>query len=364
MADVDEIFDLYEEDYDQDLLKERVEMASDKVLSDLFYYLSEADNGLPQILKTNYKLCNELLIIIMKKQLANFQIDPALEDLEVKADFQINPAWEDFGRLEEADFQIDPAWEDFGRLTDEQRIEEQRLEEQRIEEQRLDEQRFEEQPLEWKSKFYEKKRLQDDVPFDISQIANIFVADDISMYNRTVVRSYRTPILDNVGRMVMAEIKKVFVNETIIFVDYTYSQNLYDQNYGLIGAGRTLNYLNLITNKGHIYSVQFHVTEYLYSGCSPNSKYLKYFSFPVCNRDHQGICSCQSTYDPKYKITLVKYDETFNPTKTNLTMLKWYTSVNNGTKQETDHQSYLRRGQGSEFFLEKKIVTVLSYLEK
>ena len=72
-----EILDLYEQDYDQDLLKERVEIASDKVLSDLFYYLSEADNGLPQILKTNYKLRNELLIIIMKKQLANFQIDPS-----------------------------------------------------------------------------------------------------------------------------------------------------------------------------------------------------------------------------------------------------------------------------------------------
>ena len=201
-----------------------------------------------------------------------------------------------------------------------------------------------------------------DVPFDISQIANIFVADDISMYRKcSIVKAYRTPILDNVGRMVMAEIKKVFVNETIIFVDYTYSQNLYNQNYGKIGAGRTLNYLNLITNKGHIYSVQFHITEY--STCAPNSKYLKYFSFPVCNQGHH-ICSCQSTHDPKYKITLVKYDETFNPIKTNWTMLKWYTSVNNGTKQETDHQSYLRRGKGSEFFLEKKIVTVLSYLEK
>jgi hypothetical protein len=53
-------------------LKERVEMASDEALFGefgLFYYLSEAENGLPQILKTNYKLCNSLLIIMMMKKL-------------------------------------------------------------------------------------------------------------------------------------------------------------------------------------------------------------------------------------------------------------------------------------------------------
>jgi hypothetical protein len=66
----DEILDLYEQDHNDELLKERVEMASDKVLFGefgLFYYLSEADNGLPQILKINYKLRNSLLIIMIKK---------------------------------------------------------------------------------------------------------------------------------------------------------------------------------------------------------------------------------------------------------------------------------------------------------
>jgi len=67
-----EILDLYEEDHDDEILKERVEMASDEALFGefgLFYYLSEAENGLPQILKTNYKLCNSLLIIMMMKKL-------------------------------------------------------------------------------------------------------------------------------------------------------------------------------------------------------------------------------------------------------------------------------------------------------
>jgi hypothetical protein len=66
----DQILDLYEQDHNDELLKERVEMASDKVLFGefgLFYYLSEADNGLPQILKINYKLRNSLLIIMIKK---------------------------------------------------------------------------------------------------------------------------------------------------------------------------------------------------------------------------------------------------------------------------------------------------------
>ena len=68
----DEILDLYEKEYNEDLLKERVEMASDEVLFGefgLFYYLSEADNGLPQLLKMNYKLLNSLLVIMMLRKL-------------------------------------------------------------------------------------------------------------------------------------------------------------------------------------------------------------------------------------------------------------------------------------------------------
>lgn len=67
-----EILELYEKDGDDELLKERIEMASDKVLFGefgLFYYLSEADNGLPQLLKTNYKLRHSLLEIIIHKLL-------------------------------------------------------------------------------------------------------------------------------------------------------------------------------------------------------------------------------------------------------------------------------------------------------
>jgi hypothetical protein len=68
----EEILDLYEKDYDDELLEERVEMASDEVLFGefgLFYYLSQADNGLPQLLKINYKLRHSLLVIMMLKKL-------------------------------------------------------------------------------------------------------------------------------------------------------------------------------------------------------------------------------------------------------------------------------------------------------
>lgn len=72
MANIDEILDLYEKDCNEDLLKERVDMASDEVLfgkNGLFYYLSEADNGLPQLLRINYKLRYSLLVIMMMKKL-------------------------------------------------------------------------------------------------------------------------------------------------------------------------------------------------------------------------------------------------------------------------------------------------------
>ena len=70
--EVDFILNSFEEDGDEILLKERIEEASDEILwgqFGIFYYLSEGDNGLPQLLKINWKLRHDLLCIIMFKKL-------------------------------------------------------------------------------------------------------------------------------------------------------------------------------------------------------------------------------------------------------------------------------------------------------
>lgn len=69
---VEFILNSFEEDGNDYLLKERIEEASDEVLwgeFGIFYYLSECDNALPQLLKINWKLRYELLKIMMIKKL-------------------------------------------------------------------------------------------------------------------------------------------------------------------------------------------------------------------------------------------------------------------------------------------------------
>ena len=360
-----EILDLYEQDYDQYLLKERVEMASDKVLSDLFYYLSEADNGLPQILKTNYKLCNSLLIIIMKKQLANFQIDP---DLEVKADFQIDPAWEDFGRLtEKADFQIDPAWEDFGSLTDEQRLEEQRLEEQRLEEQRLEEQRLEEQRLEeqriakqrLEEQRLEEQRLEEQriaeqtyvwkQRDELSKINDVFRGRFLLPFKEENDKIQEVHLASTIAPLIVSEIKKEFKDEILAFTDYTYSKQFYTEPYQPEKRYyMKLNYLNLITNKGNIYSVQFCVDKANVSQC---------FSYYNMDKYH-------------FDIKLVKYDETINTTENNWILANMYTKTHNGIEEELEFYNPSKKrqhvvwndGKIKDVFTGNGILTIISEL--
>lgn len=211
-------------------------------------------------------------------------------------------------QLSDEGFEIDPAWENFGSLAEEQRIEEQRLAEQRIEEPE---------------------------PYDISQIADIFG----DKFREMSGANLRTELLDKLGPMLMNEIKKVFVDETLVFVDYTYSKHFFNKGYL-----NRLNYLNLITNKGHIYSVQF--------------KQLIGYGSTIGNCLHSISCPIvDNCYHLDYKIILAKYVETFKPTKTNWAMLKMYTLTNNGIEQK--YREGIQRG---EFIMGNRILTILSYL--
>ena len=229
--------------------------------------------------------------------LENFQIDPSWEDFG-KVEIAIDPAWEDFGRLEEpesfeidpdfgkleeqeekveeerlekeVDLKIDPAWEDFGHLTDEQRLEE-RLEEEQV---------F----LNIKDIFGEKFRYLKGL-------------------------SLHTQALNRLAPDLMCEIKKVLEkDETIAFFDYT---------YGISKSSKeeftTLNYLNIITHKGHIYSVKFK-HQFTHDLVGINS-WTMHISVPV-NHPYPH------TTHPYYYNIMVEKKHTFHPTKRNLDMLK------------------------------------------
>ena len=206
-------------------------------------------------------------------------------------------------QLSDEGYEIDPAWEDFGSLVEEQRLAEQRIEEPE--------------------------------PYDISQIADIFG----DKFREMSGANLRTELVDKLGPMLMTEIKKVFVDETLVFVDYTYSKHFFNKGYL-----NRLNYLNLITNKGHIYSVQF--------------KQLIGYGSTIGNCLHSISCPIvDNCYHLNYKIILAKYVETFKPTKTNWAMLKMYTLTNNGIEQK--YREGIQRG---EFIMGNRILTILSYL--
>lgn len=137
--------------------------------------------------------------------------------------------------------------------------------------------------------------------------------------------SINTEFADKLGQMVMDEIKKVFVDENLIFVDYTYSKV-----FNFIGVSQKymrLNYLNLITDKGNIYSVKFK---------------------DICGNCTEYISARTYTSNCFIKIILVKYEETINPTEINWAMVKMYTIIQNGIEENK---------YGG-------ILTILSHLEK
>lgn len=66
-----DILDSYEQDLDFEKLKISVENASFEALwgkHGMFSCLTDCDNALPQLLRTNYKNRFELLVIMMKKR--------------------------------------------------------------------------------------------------------------------------------------------------------------------------------------------------------------------------------------------------------------------------------------------------------
>jgi hypothetical protein len=70
--DAQEIFDMYEQDYDFEKLKEAVFGASEETtwgLHGIFSCLTEDDNALPQLLRVDYKRRAELLTLLIQKKI-------------------------------------------------------------------------------------------------------------------------------------------------------------------------------------------------------------------------------------------------------------------------------------------------------
>ena len=116
----------------------------------------------------------------------------------------------------------------------------------------------------------------------------------------------------------MSEIKKVLEkDETIAFFDYHYSINKTGQRFPIIIDTETtsLNYLNIITHKGNIYSVKFkfQFNHDLVGRNSWSVDILVPLNFQVHLQVH-----------PYYYNIMLEKKHTFHPTKRNLDILKTY----------------------------------------
>ena len=122
--------------------------------------------------------------------------------------------------------------------------------------------------------------------------------------------------ISTVVPLILTEIKKVFKDEILAFVDYTYSK-AYVTDPGQGGHAPSyftvLNYLNLITNKGNIYNVVF-----LKDG-----------------NVHQNF-SNYGSYATQWDLKVVKYDDTINTTEKNWTLVDLYTKTHNGLYEDLD----------------------------
>jgi hypothetical protein len=119
-------------------------------------------------------------------------------------------------------------------------------------------------------------------------------------------------------KSILDEIKKVFVEEYIAYVDYTYSKQEMGNHATYVTI---LNYLNLITNKGHIYSVEFMILYGTGGWANPNDTWIQGLN---------GLDRNESSGSVIVRIKLVKNKESINPTKKNWDMVNKYTKKYNG----------------------------------
>jgi len=124
--------------------------------------------------------------------------------------------------------------------------------------------------------------------------------------------------ISTVVPLIVAEIKKVFKDETLAFVDYTYSKQFIKEP----GQGdrdlyfTRLNYLNLITTKGNIYTFAFMLTNTTFRSSEVQTSFTNY---------------AQSSY---IDLKVVKYDDTINTTEKNWTLVDLYTKTHNGIYED------------------------------
>lgn len=163
-----------------------------------------------------------------------------------------------------------------------------------------------------------------------------------------------------VAPLIVDEIKKVFKDETLAFVDYTYSK-AYVTDPGQAGYAPSyftrLNYLNLITNKGNIYTVAFLIDN---------------------GNVHQDFSNYLS-YAQQFDLKVVKYDETINTTEKNWTLVDLYTKTHNGIYEdmpspsrhnnismnwEPNIRNSYKGGMRGAFLGKNGILTIMSDFEK
>jgi len=313
--------------YERRLLKEKRNILEEKRSLIFQNIVTEEDEILYQVLYQELEvldrelellkllLYQKKLLILHQKFLDNFQIDPSWEDFgkvtDEKIDFQIDPSWEDFGKVveevkdedsrveeEKIDFQIDPVWEDFGeeervkRITEEERVK-RIAEEERV------------------KRVAKEKRVAEE-KLTKEQIRDIFG----ERFQYLTGSELYTEALSRLAPYLIYKIKKVLEkDETIAFFDYTYSRFMKDYGDNPHTILTNLNYLDIITNEGHIYSVKF-------QSANSNNKSIEITvphyppNYPM-NKDIIKLI-------PNYYLIMVEKTHTFNPTKRNLDMLKKY----------------------------------------
>jgi hypothetical protein len=305
--------------YERRLLKEKRNILKEKrsLILDKYIVIEEVEL---EVLDRELELLKLLLyqkklLLLHQKFLDNFQIDPSWEDFgkvtDEKIDFQIDPAWEDFGKVEvkdeewieekKIDFQIDPAWEDFENIEEEERVKRIAEEERVAEEKRVAEE----------EQIAEKERI-------VEEKLNVLKIKDIFGERFQYVKGYSLyiPALNRLAPDLMSEIKKVLEkDETIAFFDYTYNINKTNKSTDNIWKETTsLNYLNIITHKGNIYSVKFKM-QYNHDPVGRNSWDVGLL-VPLSHPGHHT--------PPYYYNIMFEKKHTFHPTKRNLDILKTY----------------------------------------
>ena len=156
----------------------------------------------------------------------------------------------------------------------------------------------------------------DKAVYDLSKFADDIFGEKFMESSGIDKRDQRGTAL--IVKSILDEIKKVFVEEYIAYVDYTYSKQEMGNHATYVTI---LNYLNLITNKGHIYSVEFMILYGTGGWANPNDTWIQGLN---------GLDRNESSGSVIVRIKLVKNKESINPTKKNWDMVNKYTKKYNG----------------------------------